>query len=297
MEEEKVEINIVINKTPEKLLVGIEESLLSVLRRNSYFSVKSGCDDGTCGVCTILQNGKPILSCKSKAVDANGTEITTLEGLNQKYEVHPIQQAFIDASAIQCGYCTPAQILSVKALLDENPDPSDDEIRKALNHVLCRCTGYVRLVDAVHRSAALLRGEKVEAFMPFEIKLPKHDEIIKIPEVFYRRDGGRDPLPPIVFTPDDMDGTQVIGKPKIKVDAKKLALGRPVFTDDIKLKGMLYGGLLTSPHAHARISSIDTSKALALPGVHAVLTHNDIPRVKYRFRWTKLPSAVALRSG
>ena len=277
----KVEINLTINNTPRKLIVGVEDSLLTVLRRYSYFSVKSGCDDGTCGVCTILQNGKPILSCKTKAVDANGTEITTLEGLKQNSEIHPIQKAFIDSSAIQCGYCTPAQILSAKALLDENADPTDDEIRKAMNHVLCRCTGYVRVVDAVHRSAAALRGEKVEAFAPFELRLPKKDEVIKLPEVFYRHDGSRKPLPPIIFTPDSMEKTRIIGKPKTKVDAKKLALGRPVFTDDYHLDGMLYGGLLTSPHAHARIRNIDTSEAQALPGVHAVLTHKDIPRIKY----------------
>jgi len=281
METAKVEINLTINNIPRKLLVGVEDSLLTVLRHYSYFSVKSGCDDGSCGVCTVLQDGKPILSCKIKAVDANGTEITTLEGLKQNAEIHPIQQAFIDSSAIQCGYCTPARILSTKALLDEHPNPTDDEIRKAMNHVLCRCTGYVRVVDAVHRSAAVLRGDKVESFVPFELRLPEHDEIIKLPEVFYRRDGSRKPLPPIVFTPDSMEKTQVIGKPEIKVDAKKLALGRPVFTDDLHLDGMLYGSLLTSPHAHARIRNIDTSKARAFPGVHSVLTHKDISRIKY----------------
>ena len=281
METTKVEVNLIINDIPKKIMVGVEDSLLTVLRCNSYLSVKSGCDDGTCGVCTVLQNGKPILSCKTRAVDADGTEITTLEGLKRNSEIHSIQQAFIDSSAIQCGYCTPAQILSAKALLDEHPNPTDDEIRKAMNHVLCRCTGYVRVVDAVHRSAAVLRGEKVESFIPFELRLPKHDEIIKLPEDFYRRDGGRNPLPPIVFTTDAMEETQVIGKPEIKVDAKKLALGRPVFTDDVHLDGMLYGGLLTSPHGHARIRNIDTSKARSLPGVHAILTHKDIPRIKY----------------
>ena len=281
METTKVEINLTINNISRKLMVGVEESLLSVLRRYSYFSVKSGCDDGTCGVCTVLQDGKPILSCKTKAVDTNGTEITTLEGLNQNSEIHPIQQAFIDASAIQCGYCTPAQILSAKSLLDEKANPTDDEIRKAMNHVLCRCTGYVRVVDAVHRSAAALRGEEVEPFTLFELRLPEPDEIINLPEAFYRRDGGRNPLPPIVFTPSNMEKTQVIGKPVVKVDAKKLALGRPVFTDDFHLDGMLYGDLLTSPHAHARIRNIDTSKAQALPGVHAVLTHKDVKRIKY----------------
>jgi putative selenate reductase molybdopterin-binding subunit len=281
MKTAKVEINVTINNVIKKLLVGTDESLLTALRRYSYFSVRSSCDDGTCGVCTVLLNGKPIHSCTTKAADVDGVEITTLEGLEQNGEIHPIQQAFIDSSAIQCGFCTPAQILSTKALLDKNPNPTDDEIRKALDHVLCRCTGYVRIVDAVHRSAALLREEKVESFTPIDLRLPNNGKPFELPEAFYRRDGGRNPLPPIVFTPDEMEKTHVVGKPEVKVDARKLAQGRPVYTDDFRLDGMLYGALMTSPHAHARIRGIDTSKARSLPGVYAVLTHQDIARIKY----------------
>ncbi|MBN1451577.1 MAG: molybdopterin-dependent oxidoreductase [Anaerolineales bacterium] len=276
-----MEVAVMINNVHRTLLVSPDESLLSILRRAAYYSVKSGCDDGTCGVCIVLVNGKPIRSCKTKAVDVDGAEITTLEGLSQAGELHPIQKAFIAVGAIQCGFCTPAQILVVKALLDRNPDPTDDEVRKALNSVLCRCTGYVRGVDAVQRAAALLRGEQTASYTHIEQTLPGEHEAITLPEAFYRRDGSRNPLPPLVFTPEEMDGTRVIGKPEIKIDAKKLALGRPVFTDDFRLDGMLYGALLTSPHAHAHIRRIDASRAWALPGVHAVLTHHDIPRIKY----------------
>jgi putative selenate reductase molybdopterin-binding subunit len=281
MESSKIEITATINNVRRTLSVDPDESLLAALRGASYFSVKVGCDDGTCGVCTVLLNGNPVRSCKIKAVDVDGAAITTLEGLSQNDTVHPIQEAFMEVGAIQCGFCTPAQILSAKALLDRKPNPTEDDIRKALTGVLCRCTGYVRGVDAVLRAAALLRGEKVAPYTHIEQTLPGENEPITLPEAFYRRDGSCSPLPPLVFTPKEMDKTHVVGKPEIKVDARKLALGRPVFTDDLRLDGMLYGALLTSPYAHARIRRIDASPARALPGVHAVLTHHDISRIKY----------------
>lgn len=281
MKTSPVNIEVTINGVLKTLPVTKEESLLDALRNASYFSVKSGCDDGTCGVCTVLLNGKPTRSCKVKAIDVSGAEILTLEGLSQSEEIHPIQTAYMETGAIQCGYCTPAQILSTKALLDKNPNPSEEEIRQALNPILCRCTGYVRGVDAVRRAAAIMRGENVEPYRHIERVLPKDTKQVKLPDEFYRRDGGRNPLPPLIFTPQEMAKTEVVGKSEVKVDAKKLALGRPVFADDFRMEGMLYGALLTSPHAHARIRKIDVSKARALPGVHAVLTYEDIPRVKY----------------
>jgi len=281
MNTSEAQITLTINNIRRTLSVRPDESLLVALRKASYFSVKYGCDDGACGVCTVLMNGKPVRSCKIKAVDADGAAITTLEGLGKDEALHPIQEAFMETGAIQCGYCTPAQILSAKALLDHNPDPTEDEIRKSLNGVLCRCTGYVRVVDAVQRAAATLRGEKVERFSYIEKMLPSGIEQIELPEAFYRRDGSRNPLPPLVFTPKEMAKTKIVGKPEIKVDARKLAQGRPVFTDDVHPEGMLYGTLLASPYAHARIRRIDVSRAKSLPGVHAVLTHQDIPRIKY----------------
>lgn len=277
----QIEIVLTINNLQQTFLVGKNESLLDALRHASYFSVKHGCDDGTCGVCTVLLDGKPVRSCKIKAVDVKGAEITTLEDLNQNKTIGPIQEAFIETGAIQCGFCTPAQILSAKSLLEENPNPTDEQIRQALNPVLCRCTGYVRGVDAVRRAAAILRGEQVSPYSHIEFPLPKDIDLITLPEEYFRRDGKRNPLPPLVFTPEEMVKTHVVGKSEAKVDAKKLAEGRPVFTDDFRPDGMLYGALLTSPHAHALIRKIDASKARTLPGVHAVLTYQDLPRVKY----------------
>ena len=275
------EIAVVINDLHRSLRVTQNESLLNALRRAGYFSVKFGCGNGNCGVCTVLVNGKPVKSCVTKAVDVRGAEITTLEGLSHNDEVDPIQNAFMETGAIQCGYCTPAQILSAKTLLSKSTDPTEDDIRKAMDPILCRCTGYVRVVAAVQRAAAVMRGAKVSTYTHVEIPLPKDTSQVNLPEEYFRKDGKRNPLPPLVFTPQGMTKTSVVGKSEVKVDARKLAMGKPVFTDDIHLDGMLYGALLTSPHAHAIISKIDASKARALPGVHAVLTYQDIPRVKY----------------
>jgi putative selenate reductase molybdopterin-binding subunit len=281
MKTQEVEVNVTINNVLKTLTVAQDESLLLALRRASYFSVKSGCDDGTCGVCTVLINGKPERSCKIKALTVEGAKITTIEGFGDAEGLHPLQEAFMETGAIQCGFCTPAQILHAKALLDENSNPTEDEIRQALNGVLCRCTGYVRGVDAVQRAAAKMRDELVEPFTHLEQLLPEDIGHLKLPEAFYRRDGSRNPLPPLVFTPLEMTTTHIVGKPEVKVDAKKLVQGRPVFTDDFRREGMLYGALLTSPHAHAHIRRIDASRARELPGVHAVLTCEDIPRIKY----------------
>jgi putative selenate reductase molybdopterin-binding subunit len=281
MDNQYIDIICTVNGTSRKFSVRPDENLLLVLRRASYFSVKYGCDDGTCGVCTVLLNGKPVRSCKIKAADVNGAEIMTLEGMSQNEGLHPIQRAYVETGAIQCGFCTPAQILVTKALLDKNPTPTEQQIRQALNAVLCRCTGYVRTVEAVQRAAAILRGESVGRVMHMEQSLPADLRQLNLPDAYYRKNGSHEPLPPLVFTPPDYPKTNVVGKPEVKVDAVKLAQGKPVFTDDFRLEGMLYGMLLTSPHAHARIKKIDTSRARALTGVHAVLTHQDIPRVKY----------------
>jgi putative selenate reductase molybdopterin-binding subunit len=251
-EEKQRSIGLVINGEERTLTVSRTEQLLGTLRRAGYTSVKYGCGTGDCGACTVLLDGLPVHSCQMRALDAEGREVTTVEALSRDGGLHPLQQAFIDAGAIQCGYCTPAQLLAAKALLDRNPDPTEAEIREALSGVLCRCTGYVKIVQAVRRAAAMLRGEGVGG-----VRLPQ------------------------VITPPGIKSLKVVGQGEPKVDGVKLAAGRPVFADDVKLDGMLYGALLTSPYAHARIKRIDASKARTLPGVHAVLTHQDLPRVKY----------------
>jgi len=282
-------VTLTINGEEKTLDVRRSETLLDALRRASYTSVKHGCNTGDCGSCTVLLDGEPVHSCMIPAVRAEGREVTTVEALarNQVFsekpgfcELHPLQQAFIETGAIQCGYCTPAQILVAKALLDHNSDPTEEEIREAMAGVLCRCTGYVKIVQAVQRAAAVLRGEEVEPFTPVEATLAQGESPTELLGRYYGQ-GQALPLPPLVISPPEMEPLRVVGKPEPKVDGVKLATGRPVFADDVKLEGMLYGALLTSPHAHARIKQIDTSRARALSGVQAVLTYRDIPRVKY----------------
>jgi putative selenate reductase molybdopterin-binding subunit len=281
MDPSTVEIVLNINRETRTVTVSPDDKLRDVLRKLSYFSVKHGCEDGTCGTCTVLLDGKAVHSCLYKAINVVGKEITTLEGITADGSLHPLQKAFMEAGAAQCGYCTPGHLMTAKALLDNNPNPSDDEIRGGMNGVLCRCTGYVHPVDAIRRAAAEMRGEPLPPVAPLNLLLPENLDSFEFPEAYYRRDGSRQPLPPIVFSPKDQPKTSVIGSPEVKLDAEKLVRGKPVYTDDIHMEGMLYAALLTSPHAHARIKRIDASRARALPGVRAVLTCSDLLRVKY----------------
>ncbi|MFN2132729.1 MAG: (2Fe-2S)-binding protein, partial [Anaerolineae bacterium] len=118
--------------------------------------VKVGCGEGECGACTVLLDGRPVTSCIMLALEAQGREVLTIEGLANGPELHPLQRAFVKQGAIQCGFCTPGMILSAKALLDRNPDPSEEEIRQALAGNLCRCTGYQKIVEAIRLAASEL---------------------------------------------------------------------------------------------------------------------------------------------
>lgn len=147
---EMMKINLKVNGKPHTLYVSPCKTLLEVLRDDlKLLGTKSGCDDSNCGVCTVLVNGKAVKSCTMLIPLANGCEITTIEGLERENSLHPLQQAFIDRFAIQCGYCTPGMILTAKAILDENPNASEEEIREGLHGNLCRCTGYKKIVEAI----------------------------------------------------------------------------------------------------------------------------------------------------
>src|SRR5512135_2030316 len=130
------------------------ESLLSLLRRAEIWSVKHGCETGECGACSVLIDGRLTPTCVMLAAQADGHDLQTVEALSAGAELHPLQQAFIDTGAIQCGYCTPAMLLAAKALLDKNPRPTEAEAREVLTAVMCRCTGYVKPVEAILRAAA-----------------------------------------------------------------------------------------------------------------------------------------------
>ena len=260
------------------------ELLLETLRRLGCWSVKHGCETGECGSCSILLDDRLVPSCLLPAAYADSHRLLTVEGLAEGTELHPIQAAFMETGAIQCGYCTPGMLLATKSLLDKERTPDLAQAREALSAVLCRCTGYVKPVEAVMRAAAMLRGEQVpplngQTSTP-ETLPPLFDS--HLPETGSRGIGVDTALQVSVrpevrtYPPGGM-----VGAPKQKVDALRLAKGHPAFTDDFTLPGMLYAELLTSPHPHARIRRIDVSKARALPGVRAVLTYQDLPRVMF----------------
>jgi len=152
-------INLKINGEPYEVSIKPNMTLLDFLRDEiGLTGTKKGCDTGQCGACTVLLDGKPINSCLVLAVDANGKEILTVEGLNRDGKLHPLQETFIQEGAVQCGYCTSGMLLSAKALLDENPTPGEEEVKKAIAGNLCRCTGYVRIVKAVLMAARKMGG-------------------------------------------------------------------------------------------------------------------------------------------
>jgi carbon-monoxide dehydrogenase small subunit len=153
----KKKVVLRVNGRQHELALDPNVSLLQALRDAGYTDVKNGCEIGECGACAVLLNGMAVNSCMVLAWQANGAEIVTNAGLGTLDKPHPIQEAFADAGAVQCGYCTPGMVISTKALLDRNPDPSEAEIREALSGNLCRCTGYAQIVAAVHAAAGKLR--------------------------------------------------------------------------------------------------------------------------------------------
>ncbi len=150
-------LHLDVNGVAHSLEVEPHRSLLSVLRGElGLTGTKEGCDDSECGACMVLLDGRPLNSCSYLALQANGREVTTVEGLARNGELHPLQQALLDESGVQCGFCTPGMLVSARALLDESPKPSEDQVRRALSGNLCRCTGYQKIVRAVMRAACEL---------------------------------------------------------------------------------------------------------------------------------------------
>jgi len=148
-----MKLQLKVNGQPQQWTIAPGDVLLDVLRREGYFGVKRGCETGECGACTVLLNGKPVNTCLLFAAQAEGCEVLTIEGLAQGEKLAPLQEAFLDHGAVQCGFCTGGMILSAKALLDRQPNPSEEEVREALAGHFCRCTGYRKPVDAVLSAA------------------------------------------------------------------------------------------------------------------------------------------------
>ncbi len=279
-----------INGSPHEVTCMPSETLFSVVRSLGYYGVKFGDEQGLTGADTLLLDGKPVNAGSILAAQAEGHDVVTIEALGEHPDqgwkktggLHPLQQAFVETGAIQCGYCTPAQILAAKALLDRNNNPTEDEVREAISGVLCRCTGYVKPVQAVLRAAAILRGDQPVDWdtVSWDFGGPTGNGGSGAPSGLTT---GEPSLtlatrPKVVVAPQTQTW-KVVGKPEKKVDAVKLVQGKPAFAADMDMQGMLVAKVLHSPVAHARIKSIDASEARALPGVAAVLTWQDIPRV------------------
>ena len=149
-----VTVTLTVNGTKKNIRTHPERPLLDVLREELYLTgAKYGCGEGRCGACTILMEGKRVLSCVTPVARADNKTITTIEGLATGNSLHPVQEAFLAEGAIQCGYCTPGMIMATVALLNENTDPTDEEIATAMNVNLCRCNGYTKILNAIHRAA------------------------------------------------------------------------------------------------------------------------------------------------
>jgi selenium-dependent xanthine dehydrogenase len=251
-------LHITVNGKNYSIEVEPHEMLAHVLREKlGLTGTKIGCEEGECGACTVLVNGVPVVSCIFPALKAQGARVETIEGLaissrdgvTPPLQLHPLQKAFIEYGAVQCGFCTPGLIMAAKGLLDHNPNPTDDEIKTALKDNLCRCTGYVSVIRAIKAAAREVSGSK------FEVQ-------------------SSDNLEP------ETSNLAVVGKPFPRVDAVAKVTGAAKYTDDYTFEGMLHGATLRAKFPHAKILRIDTSKARALAGVRAVLTHEDVPGSK-----------------
>ncbi|MBN1137636.1 MAG: molybdopterin-dependent oxidoreductase [Anaerolineae bacterium] len=252
MAEEKKKIRFTVNGVEREVEAGAGAKLADMLRRDlGLTGVKIGCGDGHCGSCTVLVDGKAVRSCVLPAWRVEGKQVITVEGLaatwGKEGQLHPLQRAFIDHGAIQCGFCTPGLLMAAAGLWNKaiaaGAVPDDEEIKKALGRNACRCTGYASILRAV-RSA------------------------------FHEWETG-EPLPPVEI--ETLEPMRVVGHSYPRPDAVAKATGAAKFADDYAFPDMLYGATLRAAHPHARIVSIDTEKAKALPGVRTVLTHHDVP--------------------
>lgn len=236
------EIRVQVNGEWRTFNVGPRTMLMELLRDQLHLTgTKNGCNQGHCGACTVIVDGSAERACIYRAERADGKCVETIEGLAQPDGMHPLQRAFVEQGAVQCGFCTPGLIMAAKALLDRNPAPDDAAIKAALKHNLCRCTGYTKIIAAVHAAARVLRGD----------------------------------APPVADETPAPDG--FIGRSVPRQDAWDKVAGRTAFTADMRAPNMLHAVALRSAYPHARVLRVDAGRARAMPGVAAVLTAADVP--------------------
>ena len=252
---ESMIVHLEINGDEHVLAVTPGTTLLDVLRDHlDLTGTKHGCGTGDCGACTVQLDGEPVSSCLTLAAAADGRKITTVEGLSRGGELNALQKSFVKHAALQCGYCTSGMLMSAKALIDANPNPSDPEIRDALAGNLCRCGSYPRIIEAV---------KHWHEFDGVPLDTTPHPHADAHGERLQQRDHA------------------VVGTSVPRYDAPDKVTGRAAYTADLRLPGMIHGKILGSPVAHGIIRRIDTSRAAALPGVLAVITAADVPHTRY----------------
>lgn len=237
-----MKVQLTVNGVKQQVIASTDLTLLDLLRDGLHLTgAKQSCDKvGQCGACTVIVNGQAVRSCLIKVIKLDGAEVITVEGLGTPENPHLIQEAFVLAGAIQCGFCTPGMIMSAKALLDKNPNPGTEEIKKAFSHNLCRCTGYVKIIEAVKLAGRFIRGE----------------------------------ISPQDVYPDPNGPKLGVSHPRPSGMAK--ACGTAQFTADILVPGALELVAVRSPYPHALIKKIDFSAAEKMPGVIGVMTAKDI---------------------
>ena len=256
-------ISFTVNTIPVTVEADPVRTLLEVLREDlGLTGTKQGCDlEGECGACTVLLDGRPVRSCLTPVGKAAGRRVETVEGLAPSFlaekeqceeaspveqtGLHPLQSAFIECGAVQCGFCTPGMLMAAKGLLDREPAPTDAQIIDALEGNLCRCTGYVKIIDAVRLAAVRLHGN---------ISSVESSSFILLPSAF----------------------RPVIGGSMLRTDSIPKVTGAAPYVEDMVMPGTLHGGVLRSPHHHARLISLNITPATIVPGVVAVLTADDI---------------------
>ncbi|NCF65823.1 MAG: molybdopterin-dependent oxidoreductase [Chloroflexi bacterium] len=255
-------ISFWVNGEEKEVEIAPGEMLADVLRyRLGLTGTKISCNESECGVCTVNVDGLPVLSCNYPAQKAQGKRVISIEGLAQNGALHPLQEAFIKHGATQCGFCTPGQIMTAAALLDEIPDPSKEDIEYALNDTLCRCGAYPAIINAIQAAADYIN----------------HGTPIKYPSFDFEGD------------------LEVIGQVVKRPEAREKANGKAVYTDDISFPGMLHGATLRAGIAHGVVKKIDILHAENLPGVQAVLTAADIPgRVNHGLVFQDWPALVGV---
>ena len=239
---EIIHVHLDINDQTVRADIPADLNLLQFLRAElGLMGTKNGCEKGHCGSCSVIFNGRVRRACLVKMKKATGARVETIEGLSKNGDLHPIQQAFIDTNAVQCGFCTPGMIMAAKALLDAQPNPSSEEIKAflTLNKNLCRCTGYVAIIEAIQLAAKVMAdGSEAQT----------------------------------LTTANEFNHN-----PQLKAEYIKKVTGACVYADDMVMEGMLYGKILWAAHPHAKIRNIETAEAEALQGVALVLTAKDIP--------------------